>query len=1218
LDVRKGIVRVREVLTNSYPLYVAGVQYRNIGQNEIGFWELITQWEISQTANVEFFHAINSNNIVSLSYVDQVYGKTLQKQFDFEIKGKTLIIRVFAVNPDPSHDGNYAGFWFTRSENTPNAKHIQLTYSETAPIVMAGPQGDRFFYSTYFDWARSGSNGPPGESFYSSSGTSHSANYNPYYIPGELDPQTNSRVYTPLNETLYVTVSRNLEDTVMKINSNPSLWRDDLNSRPVLDVWRLTHPSGPFPYILNNSMFDRTKTFVELLEIYGLKDYLFLFHWWAAGGTSPGFNANPPTDCFSEYPRSYPVIENPWEGGFNQFKLLINSVKRTNSLIAFHQDVGDMFQGSPQWNQSFLSLDPRGKTMRTWINPDCVGFDRLGLGLQPYSIATDKMGAYARQEAFLMKRDYNPTALFLDVTTKLWSGVFGNGLEYEPGVRFIDYSYKNSNSRTFAQAIQNIKNMNNLMRNEINGPLFGEGAGGSSYDRMIAGYTDGVEAEISFEKKNTPVFPEFELRSVKPLMANHGMGYLNRYEVGPFLVPEQPEATINIGQNPVTVIFNGNPVTIPPFDFDRYNADTFIYGHTGFVTDHFLFGDPLWTDITMGRISPNDPRARAYILNFEKYFVKTYYQYKFVQNLYLSGNITKILYRTPQDELVPLGIALDKNLDFMNAQIYEEYSNGLKLYVNRHQTQIWAVNVNGQIYYLPPNGWLAINLNINFIMYSSLVDNLNGQHSPSGRRVDCVKTPEYIMVDGRDLGGFATKFPADCRDFLNREIITDRFLVLKPDNWYLTQFHGSDNDPLRGTFYTGDRPVIDSINTQIISNTQLNVVNISGNFFFPTSVVVFDGATIYSLALYNNQKSISMAILPGFRPGFYKISILTHSNNLESNPYIFVVQGPGVPPTLRSVEPSFVVNNKESVVTLNGAGFTTPLFVVLDDLLDSPKVGVLLINQTQINLTIFDNTPKGSYSLKIVTLTGTSSSKTILVLQEPKILSQKPLSNSLLPPTTIQVLIGVTTDVLSTCKYSTISNQTYDEMQTNLSLTPSIVHESLITNIQSARNYTYYIKCRTADNPSVDNSQDYVLQFEVLGDVPQGTGSNSGSSSSGSGSGSGTGGPPRVTLPQCNDGIDNDFDGLIDYPADPGCTSVSDNLETDIGRLINSSEPNEDETHLTKKNELKNIIFWFFIILFVGAIVFMVVMIIRLLREHKNFSKLSENIYSKSNFDINR
>ncbi|MBU0906623.1 MAG: right-handed parallel beta-helix repeat-containing protein, partial [Nanoarchaeota archaeon] len=36
---------------------------------------------------------------------------------------------------------------------------------------------------------------------------------------------------------------------------------------------------------------------------------------------------------------------------------------------------------------------------------------------------------------------------------------------------------------------------------------------------------------------------------------------------------------------------------------------------------------------------------------------------------------------------------------------------------------------------------------------------------------------------------------------------------------------------------------------------------------------------------------------------------------------------------------------------------------------------------------------------------------------------------------------------------------------------------------------------------------------------------------------------------QCSDGIDNDADGLIDYPADPGCDSTNDNSELDGGGL---------------------------------------------------------------------
>ncbi|MBI3888276.1 peptidoglycan-binding protein [Candidatus Nomurabacteria bacterium] len=36
---------------------------------------------------------------------------------------------------------------------------------------------------------------------------------------------------------------------------------------------------------------------------------------------------------------------------------------------------------------------------------------------------------------------------------------------------------------------------------------------------------------------------------------------------------------------------------------------------------------------------------------------------------------------------------------------------------------------------------------------------------------------------------------------------------------------------------------------------------------------------------------------------------------------------------------------------------------------------------------------------------------------------------------------------------------------------------------------------------------------------------------------------PDSSLPQCSDGIDNDLDGKIDYPNDPGCSSASDMME---------------------------------------------------------------------------
>jgi len=59
-------------------------------------------------------------------------------------------------------------------------------------------------------------------------------------------------------------------------------------------------------------------------------------------------------------------------------------------------------------------------------------------------------------------------------------------------------------------------------------------------------------------------------------------------------------------------------------------------------------------------------------------------------------------------------------------------------------------------------------------------------------------------------------------------------------------------------------------------------------------------------------------------------------------------------------------------------------------------------------------------------------------------------------------------------------------------------------------------------------------------------------------------------LPECSDGIDNDNDGLIDYPTDPGCDSPEDDDETDIEEI--AIEPKAPEQRFEQIRETaKNI-----------------------------------------------
>ena len=61
--------------------------------------------------------------------------------------------------------------------------------------------------------------------------------------------------------------------------------------------------------------------------------------------------------------------------------------------------------------------------------------------------------------------------------------------------------------------------------------------------------------------------------------------------------------------------------------------------------------------------------------------------------------------------------------------------------------------------------------------------------------------------------------------------------------------------------------------------------------------------------------------------------------------------------------------------------------------------------------------------------------------------------------------------------------------------------------------------------------------------------------------------PPPPPAPQCSDGIDNDGDGRIDFPADPGCTSASDNDEFNVSPQCSDGIDNEMSlSHLAPNN----------------------------------------------------
>ena len=128
---------------------------------------------------------------------------------------------------------------------------------------------------------------------------------------------------------------------------------------------------------------------------------------------------------------------------------------------------------------------------------------------------------------------------------------------------------------------------------------------------------------------------------------------------------------------------------------------------------------------------------------------------------------------------------------------------------------------------------------------------------------------------------------------------------------------------------------------------------------------------------------------------------------------------------------------------------------------------------------------------------------------------------------TTQTLMNLTTNYYADCRYSMASGTLYADMANDFAFTGVYYHSVIISGLVDGQFYTYYIRCRDAYN--VDDTTDYIIQFEISGAEGEG-GDESGDPGSG-GSGGGSGG-----------GLGSDIGpGLgeyLPYPPEPGLPGV--------------------------------------------------------------------------------
>ena len=764
-DIENGMFSVKEKISELeteqqfYPVKKAGTRYRL--RDPLATNPLIWPTNFVQTLNpvITFTHSLSNEGIIELRYreiIERSEQVNIEKRYLLSIKGKTLVLQVEALNPPPSPFGYYQDFVFDSNvmPNNPSPSNIALSYAEWAPITIAGPLNNRYYQTIYFDYTKSNSNSWPWlRNYINSPINSYMFAYTPSYSEGIAGN------YNSLSETFYITLSKNINDVIPKINRPAPQYRSELNNRIPLELWRIYMPA-----VLSSTAerpFERARTqVIDVLKSYGLEDLLVTLTAWR--------HRNVVGTCGDSGPIAYPA-ESSW-GGSEKMLELSRVAQSYGYLFGLYQIHTDMYD-TGLWQPENLLLNRAGDWVNYgWTNTNCPPTrlsPRGNLISQPLIIKPDKWMHYAQLDTPNIKQDYEVSSVFLDVHPKLLYPTF---IDYDLGSSVTAKSPKIIN--------QIIDSLLTYLRSQVNGPIVGEGGSSESYptDTLHAGYIEGVEGEgvarrinnIYLAPHETPVIPDFELRHIKPLMVRFGMGYANRWT--------KPEEVVEPKINILT------------YPWDKYIATQFAFGHSGYLNDEYLYADtcsPSNTECwgSVGSWSGNPTQyERDLAKNTINLFVKQYYNAKAFQELYLSSDILEIKYLNSSGNLVSLSSAIDEGVDFYNPRIYLKYRDGTEVWINRDQAlgNVWTVNADGVTYYLPANGWLGINSVANFLEYSALVDN-NGNPDPNGYRVDYVRSNDYIMADGR---GVETNFG---NGFNNVPLISTYFTVVKPNGWTLLE-----------------------------------------------------------------------------------------------------------------------------------------------------------------------------------------------------------------------------------------------------------------------------------------------------------------------------------------------------------------------------------------------------------------------------------------------
>ncbi|MCS7179289.1 MAG: DUF5696 domain-containing protein [Anaerolineae bacterium] len=295
-------------------------------------------------------------------------------------------------------------------------------------------------------------------------------------------------------------------------------------------------------------------------------------------------------------------------------------------------------------------------------------------GLQSHLLSPFRALDFARQTSPDIHRRYGTTAAFVDVLTAV------------PPWEKTDYNARYEGRARFQPVFRAYADLLAFLRTAHEGPVVGEGGAHFLYAGLVDSAAAAYQPDLSEGGWRVPPLVDFALLRLHPLMVSHGVGYFPYY----FAQDGQPR-------------WSG----YTPEDHYHYMATEIAFCHAGYVDSPELFdSSEFWLDW-----AEREARLVAPI-----------------HRLCASAWPVRIRYRV-DGELVPVERAVAAG---QLEQVFVEYDNGLRVYVNRHPAQSWPVELDFRpswadfsaladgarrdfvgapqttSFLLPPSGWLAV------------------------------------------------------------------------------------------------------------------------------------------------------------------------------------------------------------------------------------------------------------------------------------------------------------------------------------------------------------------------------------------------------------------------------------------------------------------------------------------------------------------------------